>query len=214
MLTYAATSGKTLCSGSADNLLRVWRLKDRVCTHTLKGHKNWILTLACSPIEERQLATGSADGSVRVWDLAPFPISSTVLKPPRSKAGDVTCCAYSPSATLLCTGAADKVVRLWTLPDGVCVRELHGHRGQINGLAFQGGSGRLVGSVEGNASAFHFSSDNAVILWDVLAPQGQEMLIRLNGHKRRVNACAFSTPGSLLVTGANDNTVRLHADVC
>jgi WD40 repeat protein len=55
MLTYAATSGKTLCSGSADNLLRVWRLKDRVCTHTLKGHKNWILTLACSPMEERQV---------------------------------------------------------------------------------------------------------------------------------------------------------------
>ena len=76
-------------------------------------------------------------------------------------------------------------------------------------VAFQGGAGRLVASVEGNASFHNFSSDNSLILWDVEAEVGGEMLARLAGHKRRVNCCAFSGAGSLIVTGANDNSVRL-----
>ena len=212
-----SASGVFLASGSADNLVRVWRVSDRALLHTLKGHKNWVLALAFSPVQEARFATTSADGSLRLWCLEDASQQSCckVLKPPKaSSAGvlsskDVTCCAYNEEGSLLCTGGADKLVRLWSLPDGRCKRVLHGHRGQVNSVAFQGGNGRLVASVEGNASFHQFSSDNSLILWDVEAEVGREMLARLQGHKRRVNCCSFSGSGSLIVTGANDNSVRL-----
>ena len=213
-----SSNGAFLASGSADNLVRVWRVRGRVLLHSLKGHKNWVLSLAFSPVQEASFATASADGTVRLWDLdKAAPQESCAVLKAKSQAGgvtlgsskDVTCCSYNALGTLLCTGGADKLVRIWSLPGGTCQRVLHGHRGQVNCLAFQGGSGRLVASVEGNASFHHFSSDNALILWDLEAEAGREVLVRLTGHKRRVNSCSFNGSGALIATGANDNTVRL-----
>ena len=215
-------SGTLLCSGSGDNLVRVWRMRDRVCLHTLKGHKNWVLAVACSPVDQGQLASGSADGTVRVWSLESAPsqpsqsASATVLKPPKAQgvglgaSRDMTAVAYHPLGNLLCTAGADKLVRIWTLPDGSCQHVLQGHRGHINAIAFQGGTGRVVASVEGSGLGLqYFSSDNSLILWDLEAPVGAEMIVRLCGHKRRVNCCAFNGSGALVVTGGNDNSVRL-----
>jgi WD40 repeat protein len=137
-----SASGVFLASGSADNLVRVWRVSDRALLHTLKGHKNWVLALAFSPVEEARFATTSADGSLRLWCLQDASPHSTckVLKPHKPASGgvrlasskDVTCCAYNEEGSLLCTGGADKLVRIWSLPDGRCQRVLHGHRGQVN----------------------------------------------------------------------------------
>ena len=147
--------------------------------------------------------------------LPPARIACLHLTPPLScacKTDSERCthhAAYNPDGSLLACGGADKMIRIWDVPRQVCQRVLAGHRGQVNALAFQGRSGRLLASVEGNASFHRFSSDNALILWDLDAAHGEELKVRRTGHKRRVNCCAFNAAGSLLVTGANDNTVKL-----
>lgn len=199
-------SGSLLCSGSADKLIRIWEVEKSECVRVLSGHKHYVLAAAFNPTLETSLVSTSSDGTIRVWKVDEG-VSVMHLKGRKTLAGrkEITCCAFHPDGETFCTGGEDKVLRIWRVADGECVRELRGHKGIIQGCSFQTGSGRILVSVEGNTV---FGSDNALRLWDLESYLAEPIAV-LKGHKKRVNACAFNTIGSTIVTVANDNTARL-----
>jgi ribosome assembly protein 4 len=52
-----------LATGSGDNNARLWDLDTETPSHTLSGHKGWVLCVEWEPTE-RKLATGGHDGQV------------------------------------------------------------------------------------------------------------------------------------------------------
>ena len=36
--------------------------------NTLKGHTNWVLSLAISP-DNKKIVSGSSDNTIRIWDI-------------------------------------------------------------------------------------------------------------------------------------------------
>lgn len=57
-----------LVSGSADGIIRLWRASNGELLRTLKGHTNWVMSVAFSS-NGIFLVMGSTDGTIRLWGV-------------------------------------------------------------------------------------------------------------------------------------------------
>jgi WD40 repeat protein len=87
-------------------------------------------------------------------------------------------------------------LRLFDVESGKLVRELHGHTGNIWGVAFAPDGHRAVSCGE----------DNTVRLWNV--DTGKEIR-RFNGHTAAILCVVFTPDGKRFITGSRDHTIRL-----
>lgn len=116
--------GQTLISGSLDKTLKVWDLSNTLktlevndddvqtpssCLATLVGHKDYVLSVACSP-EGDWIASGSKDRCVQFWDPKTNQ-SQLVLQGHKNS---VIAIHLSPANNLLATGSGDFNARIWS----------------------------------------------------------------------------------------------------
>ena len=63
-----SVDGKTIASGSYDNIVRLWQTSDGSLFRDLEGHTGWVRSLMFSP-DGNLLATASDDNTVRFWNV-------------------------------------------------------------------------------------------------------------------------------------------------
>lgn len=68
-ITVLQTEGGRIVSGSQDFTLKVFRLEDYRCLHTLHGHTGIISCLCLDKCPPYAAVSGSTDGTIRLWDL-------------------------------------------------------------------------------------------------------------------------------------------------
>ncbi|MEN6643793.1 MAG: HEAT repeat domain-containing protein [Armatimonadia bacterium] len=168
---------------------------------TLKGHTNWVSSVAFSP-DGKLLASGSKDASVKLWSLPEEKLQATL----EGHTDKVNSVAFSPDGKLLASGSgrfegADNTVKLWSMPEGKLQATLEGHTYVVTSVAFSP-DGKLLASG---------SWDNTVKLWSL--PEGK-LQATLEGHTESIRSVAFSPDGKLLASGSGrfegaDNTVKL-----
>ena len=109
-----------LASASLDSSVRMWRLNDGECVHTLTGHTDFVLDLAAIYVETPshnsratvllpRLASASNDGTVRLWNVASGQCVSTLL----GHAAGVWSVDAPTSGDLLTSVSLDGTVREW-----------------------------------------------------------------------------------------------------
>ncbi|ETO34688.1 hypothetical protein RFI_02403, partial [Reticulomyxa filosa] len=105
---------------------------------------------------------------------------------------------------LICSGSADKTVRVWDVDNNKQIQSFNGHSNSVYCARF---------------SSYHYhnshqnvicssSYDNTIRFWDF---KNNKQLQIFNGHTEGVNGIEFSpfNGGRYLCSGSNDNTIRL-----
>jgi WD40 repeat protein/serine/threonine protein kinase len=202
--------GRQLATGSDDpqGYVQLWDVATGQRTATLTGHEDGVLSVAFSR-DGAKLLTASYDKTARLWDVA----SGRELRTLRGHTWWVWQAAFSPEESEAVTVSQDGTALVWSLTDDRRSPAFTGHRGPVYCAAFSP-DGRSV--VTGGY-------DRRILIWqpDDIAPANFRNLERggsvvppakhreLAGHATAVRTINFSADGELLVSGGQDNTVRL-----
>ena len=149
----------------------------------------------------KRLVSASADATLRVWDVE---TGDCLLILPGHQAA-VLACAYSPDGLRILSASEDTTLRLWDAETGEIVHVFTDHAAPVNACAFSPDGLQFV-SASGGGQSSQPESDNSLRLWNVAA-------LRCEGTfpypehtvQDRINACAFSSDGKLVVSGHENN---------
>ncbi|CAG7854330.1 SubName: Full=Uncharacterized protein {ECO:0000313/EMBL:KIO01502.1}; Flags: Fragment [Serendipita indica DSM 11827] len=198
--------GSRIVSGSSDQTIRLWDAKTgEPVGDPLRGHSSSVLAVAFSPDGSR-IVSGSDDQTIRLWDA--------------KTATRVNAVAFSPDGSRIVSGSLDQTIRLWDAKTGEPVGDpLRGHSHSVNAVAFSPDGSRIVSG--SRTRQFDFGTQRLVSRSSVTAvafsPDGSRIVSGSGTRQfdfgtqrlRSVTAVAISQSDSQLVSGSQDNTIRL-----
>jgi WD40 repeat protein len=141
----------------------------------------------------RTLAISLTGGKIALWNLVDPGSELTLLAGHPQLALDVE---FSPDGTLLASGGADRLIRMWRVRDGQQVGEFTGNDAAVR---------RVVFSPDGKVLATA-SQDTVLRLWDV---RDGQLLARLDRHGDSLNDVAFDPSGERVASASADGSIRL-----
>lgn len=151
--TAAALSGGgalLATGGSADHLVRIWRIANGKQLRVLKGHVGTITAIAFST-RGTLVATGATDGIGRVWRISDgTPVS--VLSGHTNYLTDI---AFSPDGTQVVTASLDRTARTWKAETGATLAVCVGGTEAVSSAQFTDTGREIVAaSLDGTARTF------------------------------------------------------------
>ena len=178
--------GQMLATAGVD--VKLWDIHTREEITTLE-HGRWVFALAFSR-DGQFLATGDEIGQVNVWDIQ----KRSIVVQFEADSTSIYTVKFSPDGKILAGAGYDGDVKLWKVQ-----------------------SWELLGQLNANATAYtiSFSPDSktlastgyaSVNLWKV---ESGEKIATLTEHIGWVNAVAFSPEADTLISGGDDETLRI-----
>jgi WD40 repeat protein/predicted Ser/Thr protein kinase len=188
-----------------------------------------ILCAAFSP-DGKLLLTGCRDNSARLWEVASGKLIGNPLYHDRRANQPVKALAFSPDGRMAVTGSWDRTAIIWDVATRMPIGQPLQHRGALFSVCFSAGGNRiLTGSAVSKKELMAFCSARAIgwlgsalgqgpcvaapalaafghvgenvageaRLWDTATGR---LIAQPLGHRREVEAAAFSSDGKAIVT--------------
>lgn len=115
--------------------------------------------------------------------------------------GPVIVMHIDSTSSLVATGSADGVVKVWDLAGGFNTHTFRGHKGVVSAIRIYGQQGGTRWQVASG------SDDMQVRIWDLVKRKCAAVLD--DGHVSVVRGLDFSADGSLLISGGRDKVVNV-----
>lgn len=170
-----SSDGQFALSGSWDNTLRLWDLKEGRTTRRFVDHKKDVLSVSFSS-DNRQIVSSSRDKTIKLWNTlgqCKYTISDDCTD-------WISCVRFSPDPMLpiIVSCGWDKVVKVWNLQNCRLKVSHYGHTGYLNVVAV---------SPDGSLCASG-GRDGRAILWDLT----ENKFVHSLDVSETINALCFS----------------------
>lgn len=201
--------GKILATGSNDSsgFVRLWNAETGEPIKSFYGHTDAVLSVRFSK-DGQKLVSTSYDNTARLWDVK----TGQELQTFKGHFWWVWSAAFSPDEDRLVTASHDGTANVYDVKTGKKIADFTGHRGPVFTVEF---------SPDGETIATG-GFDQRVLLWKPeeqpwtnleLLAQGKQIqspvFTPLDGHTSGVRSLEFSEDGRRLLTGSDDNTLKL-----
>ncbi|MHA1232401.1 MAG: WD40 repeat domain-containing protein [Candidatus Helarchaeota archaeon] len=110
--------GKYLISGSFDNTIIIWNIKNRSILRKLEGHKDAVISVSITP-DGKQVVSGSKDKTVRIWDLE----TGSLLQILEGHNDLVCSVATTADGKKIISNSFDGTIRIWDLNKDYLISE-------------------------------------------------------------------------------------------
>ena len=178
--------GQILVTAGVD--VKLWDVHTRREITTF-GHGRWVLAVAFSP-DGQLLATGDRIGQVNIWDIQ----RRSIVAQLKGDSTAIYTVKFSPDGKVLAGAGYDGDVKLWKVENWERLGQLNAHATAYT-INFSPDSSTLAST-----------GYESVNLWQV---ESGEKIATLKEHTGWVNAVAFSPNGSTLISGGDDETLRI-----
>jgi WD40 repeat protein len=173
--------------------IRTWGVSTGQEMPFIRGGKVDLNGLTFNPTGQR-IVVGSANGEVRLWDVSErVEVSALNVELSNTQHGiPVTHIAYSPNGNYMLIGTPTSVT-IWSQKEQASTTlKSSGRLGEI--------------AVSSDNATMAFATGTNISVWDLPTSNLETML---HGHTNPVTSLTFSPDGSILVSGADDKTLRL-----
>ncbi|MCC7476220.1 MAG: protein kinase [Pirellulales bacterium] len=224
--------GERLATGSSDKTIHILTATTGAVERTLRGHTDGVLCVRFSPDGQR-LVSGSYDNTARVWDVG----SGQELQTLKGHSWWVWAADFAPDGKRIVTAGQDGKAIVWggsretrdksqepevrreafsrdaeRSAGFVPIHEFTGHNGAVYSARFSP-DGKLVATG---------GYDKLVLVWNPSVARSVDIgrrldgiadaepnYTRLAGHGGPVRSVVFSPNGQLLLSGSEDNSLRV-----
>lgn len=171
---------------SAANLWPTYKLVAEIPN----AHKKSISGIKFSP-DGRYMGSGSADCSIKIWRMD-FVYEKTLMG---HRLG-INEFSWSSDSKLIVSCSDDKLVKVFDVSSGRCVKTLKGHTNYVFCCCFNP-SGTLIASG---------SFDETIRIW---CARNGNTIFSIPGHEDPVSSVCFNRDGAYLASGSYDGIVRI-----
>jgi WD40 repeat protein len=189
----------TICGD--DGLIRIYNLDrvlsagsildvDSYCLQVLRGHTNWVFSIAYSP-NERRMASASADGTVRIWDLATGECE-LILRHEHWVIRTI----FSPDGRFLVVSGMSGTIYVWDTISGQLVRTLDGHSDWVWSIDTSTDGKTLISAGE----------DRTIRVWNLSTGLCTTVF---RAHQDRIWSISLAPDDRHLVSGSEDRTISI-----
>jgi WD40 repeat protein len=205
---YLGKSGRVMVSGSEGSTIGVWDVKTGRCVNVFKGHSARVNSVFLST-DDRFVLSGSSDRDVRLWDV----VTGKCLRIFKGHSDPINSVCLSNDARFALSGSGqfdegDHSVRIWDVERGKCLRVLRIGVGQGQ-----------VGVGQGPVKVACFSDDGEFVIaayesghlrvWQLATGRCMRTLFAHGWLFGGDISLSISQGSRLVLSGANDNTVKL-----
>mmetsp|Transcript_119026 Transcript_119026/g.333428 ORF Transcript_119026/g.333428 Transcript_119026/m.333428 type:complete len:319 (-) Transcript_119026:101-1057(-) len=173
---------------------------------TLKGHGDWVTSLATTPEDPNLLLSSSRDKSVIVWQLThssggednSYGFARRALRGHSHFVSDVV---ISSDGAFALSASWDSELRLWDISTGKTTRRFVGHEKDVLSVAFSADNRQIVSGAR----------DGTIRLWNTLGECKFKISGESEGHSEWVSCVRFSPSQSvpLIVSSGWDKLVKV-----